>query len=94
MVIPNEWTKSGWKNHTALQQPNWPDQKKPDKVTGDLTLLSVVQQRLNALCADIDTKIHVSACLRRLSLRVLLPFFFSGSTSSFQYALPIIVNLP
>ena len=39
MVISKEWTKSGWKNHRAIQQPNWPDPKKLDKVIGDLTLL-------------------------------------------------------
>jgi len=27
-----EWTKSSWKNFTALQQPKWPDQKEVDRV--------------------------------------------------------------
>ncbi|MCG8635141.1 MAG: 3-deoxy-7-phosphoheptulonate synthase class II [Desulfobacterales bacterium] len=39
MATPKEWTKSGWKKHTALQQPNWPDRKKLDKVIGNLALL-------------------------------------------------------
>lgn len=39
MVTPTEWTKSSWKNYTALQQPNWPDQEKLEKVTTDLSLL-------------------------------------------------------
>ncbi|ACN14070.1 AroH [Desulforapulum autotrophicum HRM2] len=39
MVNTKEWTKSSWKNHTALQQPNWPDKKKLDKVIDDLTLM-------------------------------------------------------
>ena len=39
MATPKEWTKSGWKKHTALQQPNWPDRKKLDKVIENLALL-------------------------------------------------------
>ncbi|WP_020590077.1 class II 3-deoxy-7-phosphoheptulonate synthase [Desulfobacter curvatus] len=39
MTNQNGWTKSSWKNYTALQQPNWPDQKALEKVTEDLALL-------------------------------------------------------
>ncbi|MGM0654737.1 MAG: class II 3-deoxy-7-phosphoheptulonate synthase [Thermodesulfobacteriota bacterium] len=39
MTNQNGWTKSSWKNYTALQQPNWPDQKALEKVTNDLALL-------------------------------------------------------
>jgi len=39
MTDQNGWTKSSWKNYTALQQPNWPDQKALEKVTKDLALL-------------------------------------------------------
>jgi 3-deoxy-7-phosphoheptulonate synthase len=39
MTDQNGWTKSSWKNYTALQQPNWPDQKALEKVTNDLALL-------------------------------------------------------
>ncbi len=35
----NAWTKSGWKNYTALQQPQWPDQQKVDSVLADLSQL-------------------------------------------------------
>lgn len=38
-MTTNEWTKSSWKNYTALQQPNWPDQNEVDKVLGDLSNL-------------------------------------------------------
>lgn len=33
------WTKSSWKNHTALQQPNWPDPQAVEKVLADLSTL-------------------------------------------------------
>jgi 3-deoxy-7-phosphoheptulonate synthase len=33
------WTKSSWKEHTALQQPNWPDSGAVDKVLADLSTL-------------------------------------------------------
>jgi len=33
------WTKSGWKNFTALQQPNWPDRAALDKVLAELSIL-------------------------------------------------------
>jgi 3-deoxy-7-phosphoheptulonate synthase len=33
------WTKSSWKNHTALQQPTWPDQQAVEKVLADLSTL-------------------------------------------------------
>nr|WP_319393363.1 3-deoxy-7-phosphoheptulonate synthase class II [uncultured Desulfobacter sp.] len=39
MTNQNEWTKSSWKNYTALQQPKWPDQEALEKVTNDLALL-------------------------------------------------------
>jgi len=39
MTNQNGWTKSSWKNYTALQQPNWPDQTALEKVTNDLALL-------------------------------------------------------
>lgn len=39
MTNQNGWTKSSWKNYTALQQPNWPDHKALEKVTQDLALL-------------------------------------------------------
>lgn len=39
MTNQNEWTKSSWKNYTALQQPKWPDQDALEKVTNDLALL-------------------------------------------------------
>jgi len=34
-----EWTKSSWKNFTALQQPKWPDQKEVDRVLANLSQL-------------------------------------------------------
>nr|WP_321399251.1 3-deoxy-7-phosphoheptulonate synthase class II [uncultured Desulfobacter sp.] len=39
MTNQKEWTKSSWKNYTALQQPKWPDQDALEKVTNDLALL-------------------------------------------------------
>jgi len=36
---PNNWTKSSWKNYTALQQPNWPDQQEVDRVLQHLSTL-------------------------------------------------------
>lgn len=33
------WTKSSWQQHTALQQPNWPDQKEYQRVIDELTNL-------------------------------------------------------
>ena len=33
------WTKSSWKNFTALQQPNWPDPQAVEKVLTDLSTL-------------------------------------------------------
>ena len=39
MTNQNEWTKSSWKNYTALQQPKWPDQDALERVTNDLALL-------------------------------------------------------
>ena len=39
MTNQNGWTRSSWKNYTALQQPNWPDQNALEKVTEDLALL-------------------------------------------------------
>ncbi len=39
MTKQTEWTKTTWKNYTALQQPNWPDPKKVTKVLDDLSQL-------------------------------------------------------
>ncbi|MFH2059241.1 MAG: 3-deoxy-7-phosphoheptulonate synthase class II [Pseudomonadota bacterium] len=39
MATPMEWTKTSWKGYTALQQPNWPDQKEVDKVLENLSLV-------------------------------------------------------
>jgi len=36
---PDNWTKSSWKDFTALQQPNWPDNVAVDKVLGNLGTL-------------------------------------------------------
>lgn len=35
----NDWTKSSWKNYTALQQPTWPDQQHVNMVLGNLSTL-------------------------------------------------------
>jgi 3-deoxy-7-phosphoheptulonate synthase len=35
----NNWTKSSWKEFTALQQPQWPDQQEVDKVLTNLSTL-------------------------------------------------------
>lgn len=35
----NTWTKSSWKEFTALQQPNWPDSEAVEKVLSDLSRL-------------------------------------------------------
>ena len=35
----SNWTKSSWKNFTALQQPNWPDSGEVDKVLTNLSVL-------------------------------------------------------
>ncbi len=35
----NNWTKSSWKDFTALQQPNWPEQHAVDKALDNLTTL-------------------------------------------------------
>ncbi|WP_456388355.1 class II 3-deoxy-7-phosphoheptulonate synthase [Desulfolithobacter sp.] len=32
MTEKTDWTKSSWRNFTALQQPNWPDEAKVDEV--------------------------------------------------------------
>ncbi len=39
MATEKEWTKSSWKEYTALQQPTWPNQKEVDKVTDNLAQL-------------------------------------------------------
>ncbi len=39
MATKKEWTKSSWKNYTALQQPNWPDQGEVNKVLTTLSQL-------------------------------------------------------
>lgn len=33
------WNKSSWKNFTALQQPNWPDADRVERVLNELTIL-------------------------------------------------------
>lgn len=38
MATLKEWTKTSWKSQTALQQPNWPDPDKVDKVVNELSL--------------------------------------------------------
>ncbi len=38
-MTTNEWTKSSWKNFTALQQPLWPDQNEVNKVLTNLSSL-------------------------------------------------------
>ncbi len=35
----NEWTKTSWQNHTALQQPKWPDMAEHDAVVERLSSL-------------------------------------------------------
>lgn len=35
----NNWSKSSWKNFTAQQQPNWPDQAVVDRVLNELAIL-------------------------------------------------------
>lgn len=39
MTTKKPWSKSSWKNFTALQQPNWPDEKKKDSILEDLSHL-------------------------------------------------------
>jgi 3-deoxy-7-phosphoheptulonate synthase len=39
MTTQTQWNKSSWKNYTALQQPNWPDEKQLEKVLGNLSEL-------------------------------------------------------
>ncbi|MFH2093146.1 MAG: 3-deoxy-7-phosphoheptulonate synthase class II [Pseudomonadota bacterium] len=39
MTTSGEWTKTSWKSYTALQQPNWPDQKEVDRALGSLAQL-------------------------------------------------------
>ena len=39
MTSQTNWTKSTWKKHTALQQPNWPDQAEVDRVLENLSTL-------------------------------------------------------
>lgn len=35
----NNWSKSSWKQYTALQQPNWPDQEAVERVLDELAVL-------------------------------------------------------
>ncbi|MBU1233489.1 MAG: 3-deoxy-7-phosphoheptulonate synthase, partial [Proteobacteria bacterium] len=35
----NNWTKTSWQNHTALQQPKWPDMAVHDAVLANLSYL-------------------------------------------------------
>ena len=64
-AIQTEWTKSSWKNYTALQQPNWPDQKKLDKVLGDLSQLPplVFAGEIRALKAELAKAVTGDAFL-------------------------------
>jgi 3-deoxy-7-phosphoheptulonate synthase len=39
MIDQAQWTKSSWKNYTALQQPNWPNEKEVEKVLANLETL-------------------------------------------------------
>lgn len=39
MTDQAQWTKSSWRNYTALQQPNWPDEKEVEKVLANLETL-------------------------------------------------------
>jgi 3-deoxy-7-phosphoheptulonate synthase len=39
MAQQEEWTKSSWKNYTALQQPNWPNDDEVKKVLDNLSIL-------------------------------------------------------
>ncbi len=39
MTSRTNWTKTTWKKHTALQQPNWPDQAEVDRVLENLSTL-------------------------------------------------------
>jgi len=38
-INQTNWTKSSWKNFTALQQPSWPDQDSVENVLSNLSLL-------------------------------------------------------
>ena len=38
-MTTQNWSKTSWKQFTALQQPNWPDQAEVDKVVEELSLL-------------------------------------------------------
>lgn len=39
MAQQAEWSKTSWKNYTALQQPNWPNEEEVKKVLDDLATL-------------------------------------------------------
>lgn len=39
MTEQAQWTKSSWRNHSALQQPNWPNEKEVEKVLANLETL-------------------------------------------------------
>lgn len=39
MANTAEWSKTSWKNFTALQQPNWPNEAEVQKVINDLSTL-------------------------------------------------------
>jgi len=39
VTTQKNWTKSSWKDYTALQQPTWPDSEAVDKVLTDLAVL-------------------------------------------------------
>jgi 3-deoxy-7-phosphoheptulonate synthase len=36
---PSSWSKLSWREHAALQQPNWPDQKMYEQVLQEISLL-------------------------------------------------------
>ena len=38
-TVQKNWTKSSWQEFSALQQPNWPEQKAVDKVLANLSTL-------------------------------------------------------
>lgn len=65
MTIQKEWTKSSWKNYKALQQPNWPDQEKLDKVLGNLSELPplVFAGEIRALKAELAKAVTGDAFL-------------------------------
>ncbi|WP_028317058.1 class II 3-deoxy-7-phosphoheptulonate synthase [Desulfobulbus elongatus] len=39
MEKTRNWSKTSWQNHSALQQPNWPDKERYDEIIATLSLL-------------------------------------------------------